>query len=286
MNRVYYNEPALNEFAEANNLKPIISSDRVLSLVKEGFTPLESPSKPSYVVEPMPNWPLVNETESNQLLAYAASSYGAGDGYGRSRSKNTKTLFEETFFEGPDNYDDYLQWRWILRDNLSGDWNTMSDFERAVCIELDLMQMNSTEKVVWQMTKGMSQGFAVNRLLNFGAENHINMVPSCTERGKDPFFFKLIFTYLSPSDASLLLSIVKNLYNNFMDQAIFGTNDGNAGAGIFDYFEGTDIYVDAGLADEGFIMRTADPGDAAAQEAATTQFITRMMTWLRYRIKT
>jgi len=39
------------------------------------------PTKPTYVVEEMPNFPYLSYTEARQLIAYEATSDGASDGW-------------------------------------------------------------------------------------------------------------------------------------------------------------------------------------------------------------
>jgi len=44
-------------------------------------TQTTTPTKPTYVVESMPNWPYLSHTEAKQLVTYYATTNGGSDGW-------------------------------------------------------------------------------------------------------------------------------------------------------------------------------------------------------------
>lgn len=283
-NTVYFFEPKIINYAEKNSIPLInISSDRTLVLLPtdatNDFSESFTPSKPSYVSESFSSWPVLSPTESKQLLSYEASDFGSSDGYKKSIRKTPKSPVQEIFFDGPSHYDDYLQWRWAIKDLLPATWTEMTEFEKAISIELNLAPLEGNNKVIWQMSKGMSQSCALDRIYGFFAYNHKRNIESCKNRAEHERVAIIIAKYLGETQGIQFTRTIESLLIQYKEHVVIGTEHGSGGqVGLIDFFNNTSgtVYETAGLANQGYVMQNGDPD--------TTNFSAELVNWFINRL--
>ena len=278
-NTVYFHDSNLCQYLIDNGIKGSnVSADRMLILLPSlvAYIPEEVPSKPSYVVEAFPNWPNLSNEESKQLLAYQASDFGLSDGFSVQIKKAVLTPVQKMFFDGAVVHDDWLQWRWGIRDMMPSVWNDCTDFEKAISIELDILGDYSNEKIAFQMSKGLSQGFSMSKLFTWFAFNHIRGVASCRSRAEDKQVITIVARYLGEMQAIAFTKIIESLLIQYKEHAIIGTNYGSGTQdGILDFYENTGGFLNTGLADQGFVMINGDPDTSNFKDELVNWFINR-----------
>lgn len=176
---------------------------------------------------------------------------------------------------------DFLQTRARVKEILSvKTWSNLTDSEKDIVIEFylkeDLIDEDTynTYKVGYLMGKGYSLEQASYLLIQAYGNYHIKEVRSCTTRANSEKLYKVIAKYLSLADAGDLIKITHKLFDLYKSQAIRGSEDGNAGEGLFNFLESTvgSSYENAGLAQQGYILKTGTYSD----------FITELMDVLRH----
>ena len=79
-----HDNPGMTDMASLGFVSSNISTDGNLCICDKGDSTEEvidiEPTKPSYVVESMTNWPHLTHTEAHQLIKYEATTEGGSDG--------------------------------------------------------------------------------------------------------------------------------------------------------------------------------------------------------------
>lgn len=79
------NAASIAELESQGFCAKVLSTDGLLTVVDkqdtEAVTITDVPTKPSYVLEEMPNWPCLSHAEARQLASYQATTQGASDGW-------------------------------------------------------------------------------------------------------------------------------------------------------------------------------------------------------------
>lgn len=223
---------------------------------------------------------VVTSWESNQLSGntpFITSTATTVSGY------ENITSIKNWYVFGINAANDYLHMREQVRDIISVvGWSGTSNEERDILIDLYLddpnipTSGNNTNKIVHLMTtNGLSQVDSIQYLQDVFGEHHIKDIAICKLRADSSKLYSVVAKYLTLDDGRDFFQTVRNLYIDFKEQAIKGTNNGTVGVGIFDYIENTvgTIYENAGLNSKGYIMQNGDPDE--------TNFISELMDVFR-----
>lgn len=176
---------------------------------------------------------------------------------------------------------DILQTRDRIKEIVnSGTWSGLTNNEKDIVIELyikaDDIDENTynTNKVTYLMSNGYSLQQAQGRLIQAYGSYHTKEVIACTLRANCGRLYEVIAKYLSLADAGDLIKITHKLFDLYKSQAIRGTEDGNAGEGLFNFLESTvgSSYENAGLEQQGYVLKTG----------TYSEFITELMYVLRH----
>lgn len=173
---------------------------------------------------------------------------------------------------------DFLQFKYLIKYQAeTKGWANLTDSEKDICIELDILD-NGTEKVVYLIGKGRSQLQAVTALQDAFAYAHAKTIKATRNRAEYKNAYKIVAKYLSIVDAADFFRLIETLYNEYINQAILGTQDGQSGLGLLDFYESTPgtIYEFAGLVQQNFTMQNGDP-DAS-------NLALELSNWFRYAV--
>ncbi|MHA1286651.1 MAG: hypothetical protein ACTSPB_04520 [Candidatus Thorarchaeota archaeon] len=171
---------------------------------------------------------------------------------------------------------------YIIRHNLiqsiltERGWNDLNDTERLLIIDLYVYEENAPEtemndnewrdhqnnlRVAFLMSsQGITQSEAVSYIQSSFGDHHVAEKKACRVRLDGPHLYKVIAKYLDLDDARNFRDHVRNLFYDFRDEAIFGTEHGSVGIGIIDFIKSTPgtIFETAGLESKGYIMQNGD----------------------------
>lgn len=158
-------------------------------------------------------------------------------------------------------------------------WSSLNDAEKDIVISFNLRETAvddatyNTNKITYLMGKGNSLEESKIILLKSYAEFHIKEVVACKKRSDSEKMYEIIAKYLQLSDAGDLIKITHKLFDLYKTQAIRGTEDGNAGEGLFNFLESTvgTSYENSGLEEQGYTLNSG----------TYTEFITELMGVLR-----
>jgi len=158
-------------------------------------------------------------------------------------------------------------------------WSSLNDVEKDIVISFNLRETAvddatyNTNKITYLMGKGNSLEESKIILLKSYAEFHIKEVVACKKRSDSGKMYEIIAKYLQLSDAGDLIKITHKLFDLYKTQAIRGTEDGNAGEGLFNFLESTvgTSYENSGLEEQGYTLNSG----------TYTEFITELMGVLR-----
>lgn len=177
---------------------------------------------------------------------------------------------------------DYLQYRDRIKDELDQvSWSGLTNSEKDIVIDFYLKESNKSEevangeKVAYLMgVHGLSLIEAKGKLISVYGPHHIKEIRSCYHRSNSELLYKIIAKYLTLVDAGDLIKITHKLFDLYKSQAIRGTEDGNAGEGLFNFLESTvgTSYETTGLEQQGYILNTG----------TYSEFIAELMGVLRY----
>lgn len=159
-------------------------------------------------------------------------------------------------------------------------WSSLSDAEKDIVIEFYIREDGvdestyNTNKITYLMGKGYTLDEAKGKLIQSYANYHTKEVKACGERASCERLYQVIAKYLVLSDAGDLIKITHKLFDLYKTQAIRGTEDGNAGEGLFNFLESTvgSSYENAGLEQQGYTLNTG----------TYSEFITELMDVLRH----
>lgn len=162
----------------------------------------------------------------------------------------------------------------------SGTWSGLTSNEKDIVIELYIRQDGVDEatyngnKIAHLMGKGYTLDESKGILIQSYGNYHIQEVKSCSTRAKCEKLYEVIAKYLTLADAGDLIKISHKLFDLYKTQAIRGTEDGNAGEGLFNFLESTvgTSYENAGLEEQGYTLNIG----------TYTDFITELMDVLRH----
>lgn len=162
----------------------------------------------------------------------------------------------------------------------SGTWSGLTNNEKEIVIELYIKKDDvdedtyNTNKVMYLMSQGYSLSEAQGRLIKAYGSYHTKEVRACNIRANCEKLYEVIAKYLTLSDAGDLIKITHKLFDLYKTQAIRGTEDGNAGEGLFNFLESTvgSSYENAGLEQQGYVLKTG----------TYSEFITELMDVLRH----
>lgn len=115
---------------------------------------------------------------------------------------------------------------------------------------------NDTDKVVYLMGTGKTQGQAVSFLKTAFANHHVLSLESCKLRGNSIKLSEVVLSYLNEEDATDFTETAKSLFDFFMDHARKGSNDYSKRDGLFDFIESTSSYLTMGLEQQGYTLVT------------------------------
>lgn len=192
-----------------------------------------------------------------------------------------------TSIENWDNYGnilctDILQVRDRIKEELDViSWSGLTNTQKDIVIKYFLKETakddstSNTEKAVYLMTsKGYSQLQAQGVLIQAYGSYHPKEVYACNKRASTEKLYEVIAKYLTLADAGDLIKITHKLFDLYKTQAIRGTQDGNAGEGLFNFLESTTgtSYETTGLEQQGYTLNTGTYSD----------FITELMDVLRH----
>lgn len=215
---------------------------------------------PGEIVNP----PLISTTQSLDLNIY-----------------NDITSIESWYQYGNTLCSDILQTRDRIKEIVnSGTWSALNSNEKDIVIEMYITQDGvdentyNTNKVVHLMSKGYSLQEAQAALIQAYGIYHTKEVIACTKRANCEKLYMVIAKYLTLADAGDLIKITHKLFDLYKTQAIRGTEDGNAGEGLFNFLESTpgSSYENAGLEQQGYVLKTG----------TYSEFITELMDVLRH----
>lgn len=177
---------------------------------------------------------------------------------------------------------DILQVRDRIKEELDAiSWSGLTNTQKDIVIEYYLKETNkdeatsNTEKVVYLMTsKGYSPLQAQGVLIKAYGSYHPKEVYACNKRANTEKLYEVIAKYLTLADAGDLIKITHKLFDLYKTQAIRGTQDGNAGEGLFNFLESTPgtSYETTGLEQQGYTLSTG----------TYSEFITELMDVLRH----
>lgn len=158
-------------------------------------------------------------------------------------------------------------------------WSGLSDGEKDIVISYNIREdavdedTYNTNKITYLISKGNSLEESKIILLKSYAEFHIKEVIACKKRSDSEKMYEVIAKYLKLIDAGDLIKITHKLFDLYKSQAIRGTEDGNAGEGLFNFLESTvgSSYENSGLEEQGYTLNSG----------TYTEFITELMSVLR-----
>ena len=163
---------------------------------------------------------------------------------------------------------DYLQWRDRVRDELDQThWSGLTSSEKDIVINFYLKETDkdentaNTEKITHLMTSyGLDLVSSKGKLIAVYGKHHLEEIDACHKRANSELLYQVIAKYLTLVDAGDLIKITHKLFDLYKSQAIRGTEDGNAGEGLFNFLESTvgSSYETTGLEQQGYILNIGD----------------------------
>lgn len=170
---------------------------------------------------------------------------------------------------------DTLQVRDRIKEELDViSWSGLTNTQKDIIIEYYLKETSkddatsNTEKVTYLMTsKGYSLPQAQGALVQAYGSYHPKEVQACNKRASVEKLYEVIAKYLTLADAGDLIKISHKLFDLYKTQAIRGTQDGNAGEGLFDFLESTvgTSYETTGLEQQGYTLNTGTYSEFIAE---------------------
>lgn len=149
---------------------------------------------------------------------------------------------------------DYLKKRQFIKNQVEGNWASLTNYEKDLTIDLYL-QDDNTEAIIHLMTtKGLSQEDAISLIQDKYAEHVVKDAESCKARTQSKELTKAVISYLDPGEATDFLNVTEKLNQLYADRGVKGLNDGSYRSGLFDFIESTNDYTGYGLEEQGYTL--------------------------------